>query len=438
MAGIHRGHALKGEYTCHPDREMVLYAMTLGALARGRTLIEDCAQTSEQIAYIQWLGANQIPCTRKDKTWDIEGAGLTGSFSPLQTLPTGEWAQFLALCMLSRDHETLFDFGAEAESSPLAIILKHEFTGQWDSGRWIFGEPSLQWKLSPAGEVPHRQRVRILLQALLHERTVAFEEKSTVRDQLSGMLAYFGAPITVETTGSEELDELARRMARMQGQKIERKVLTRLAPCKTLSGKELVIPGDPTEACALALLASLLPDSDIMIRMVDLNPGRAGVFTAIKRMGANLEVSQKKERYGDQFGSLRVQSCKRPVGRKLAGELLMTCIEEVPLLAVAASFADGETILRLPEHVALRERTLLETLATNLKLAGVEVGVYEEGLVVRGREEVDANHFDSAGIPVVGLALAVLARAAHGQSEIAGLDCVPAIFPEILAKLGVQ
>ena len=280
--------------------------------------------------------------------------------------------------------------------------------------------------------------MRILLQALLHERTITFEEKATIRDHFSGMLAFFGAPLTVETTGNEELDELARRMARLQGQKMERKVLTSLAPCKMLTGKELFIPGDPTEAAALALLASFLPDSDIVIRSVGLNPSRSGVFNALKRMGANLEIFQKRERYGDQFGSLRVQSCKRPMGRKFAGELLMTCIEEVPLLAVAASLADGETILRLPEHIALKEHDLLNVLAQNLKRAGVEVGVYEEGLVVRGREEVDANQFDSQEIPSVGLALAVLARAAHGQSAITGIDCVPPIFPDILSKLGAE
>ena len=436
MTEIHRGQALKGEWTVNPDREMLLYAMTLGALARGRTILEDCANTPVSEAYATWLRSNGVDIFRKENTWELEGKGLTGTFSPSQNLPTDSFAQHLALCLLSRDHETCFDLGSEAESGSIGAKLKN-FVGPFHEGRFTFGEPSLTYKLSPSGEVPHLIRIRILLQALLHERSVSFEERITVRDQLSGLLTFFGAPLTVETTGPDELDELARRMARMQGQKLERKTITKLSPCKILAGKEIFIPGDPTEASAVALLASSLPDSDITLRNIVLNPGRSGVFTALKRMGANIEVVQKRERYGDQFGSLRVQSCKRPVGRKFTGEVLQTCIEEIPMLAIAASLAEGETILRLPEHLAEAEHPLLDALANNLKLAGIEIGIYEEGLVVRGREEIDANPFDSHGSAILGLALAVLARIAHGHSLVEGLDYTQTTFPGLLAKLGV-
>lgn len=437
MSNITRSHALKGEWTPNPDREMLLFALCLGAIARGRTILEEACETPPSREFAHWLNQNNIPCSFAEQTWTIEGAGLGGSFSPVQTLPSNHLAQFLALCMLSRDLETLFDFGADAEPGDLGKVLGAHFQGSWKEGRWSFREPSLQWKLSPTGAVESFARMRLLLQALMHERTLVLEERVTVRDQLSGLLGYFAAPITVELSGVEEMDELSRRMARLQGQKLERKTVTRLSPCKAISGKDLFIPGDPTEAAAMALLASVIPDSEIVIRNVCLNPSRSGVFNALKRMGANFDVAQKKERYGDQFGSLRVQSCKRMVGRKLAGEVLITCIEEVPLLAVAASMAEGETILRLPDPFAEQLRPLLDALALNIRLAGVEVGVYEEGLVVRGREEIDANQFDAGEYAILGLALAVLAKSAHGQSDIMGLAQVESEFPGLLQKWGV-
>lgn len=434
MSSIVRSHAIKGEWVPNPDREMLLLSMTLGALARGRTILEECAQTPASQEFALWLNANGIDCQFADLCWRIEGAGLGGTCNPLQELPQDPFGQFLALCILSRDQETLFDFGADAEQSNLAQVLSQHFQGAWKDGRFAFKEPSFQWKLAPNGAVEYRTRIRLLLQALLHERTLVLEEKITVRDQISGLLNYFGAPITIESSGAEEMDELARRMARMQGQKMERKTVTKLSPCKAIAGKELFVPADPTEACAIALLASVIPDSEVLIRNVCLNPSRAGVFNALKRMGANLDITQKKERYGDQFGSLRVQSCKRMVGRKLSGEVLTTCIEEVPLLAVAASMAEGETILRLPDPYADELRPLLDAVAQNIRLAGVEVGIYEEGLVVRGREETDANQFQAGNSPVLGLALAVQAKSAHGQSEIEGLEHTRLVFPGLLEK----
>jgi len=415
MTVIHRGQALKGEFTVNPDREMLVCALALGALARGRTLLEECPATPVSNNFAEWLHENGVSLQHKSNAWEIEGVGLQWNSSPLQTLPKNFFAKFIALCILSRDHETCFDFGTQTAEDGTEALLQEHFQGSWQNSRWLFGEVDLKVRISPSGEVPHLSKIRLLLQAIVHERSLYIEEKTSCRDQLSSMLTYFGAPLTVEQSGQEEMDELARRMARLQGQKQDRKTLTKLAACKFLTGKDYFVPGDPTEATALTLQASLLPDSSITIRNICLNPSRAGAFNALKRMGAELEVVQKKERFGDQFGSLRVQSCKRMVGRKMTSELLLSCLEEIPLLAVAACLAEGETILRLPEHVAAEQRVLLDCLAANLKLAGIEVGVYEEGLVVRGREEVDANAFTYEKPAALGLAFAVLARVAHGQ-----------------------
>ncbi|HSQ42528.1 MAG TPA: hypothetical protein VLM37_09635, partial [Fibrobacteraceae bacterium] len=363
MSGSHKIAALEGEISLNPDREGLLYAMTLGALARGRTILEDCPSTPASDAYAEWLRANNVPCEHKESYWEIEGAGFAASHSPFQKLPEDLWARFLALCVLSRDHDTLFDFGAPAETLPIL----NDFSGHAENGRWLFTDPNLSWKLSPSGEIPHLTRVRILLQALLHGQELLLEEKAIVRDQLSGLMAFFGAPLQTSTSGTEGMDELARRMARLQGQRMDRTYSTHLEPCKTIAGKELLISGDPTEACAMALLASFIPASTLTLRNICLNPSRAGIFSALKRMGANVDFVQKRERYGDQYGSVRIQSCKKMLGRRLSPDLLMTCLEEVPLLAVAASLAEGESILRLPDHEVEQQRPLLEWVAENLK-----------------------------------------------------------------------
>lgn len=427
MMEIRRHEPLVGIAQVNPDRETALFAILLGCLARGRTTLEEFRWTPASREFSKWMQDNGFQIEEQEDRVIIEGSGLLGSLSPLQKLPSNAFARFLALCLLSRDTDTLYQFEEPIPES----VLNHFACAEQSADRVQFAAPNLSIKASPGGEVLHETRVRILLQALLHEKPVEFTETGTGRDALSGMLAWFGAPIQIEVTGSEQLDEFERRLARLQGVKTERKVCTRLAPCKMLTGKDYFVPGDPSEAGALALMATLVHGSNLLIRNVVMNSGRSGFFSALKRMGANVEIVQRKERYGDQFASVKVQSVKRLQGRRLAGDTLASCIEEVPLLAVAACFADGESILRLPEHRTHDQRPILDDIANNLKLTGADVGIYEEGLVIRGREEVDSADFTpQKEHPVVSLALLALASAAHGISSLESPESLDHVFPD--------
>jgi 3-phosphoshikimate 1-carboxyvinyltransferase len=443
MISIHRVRgSLTGEFTLNPDREMAAQALVLALLVRGRTVLEDFATTPAVEQFAVCLEALGLKREVRSTQWILEGAGFQYR-TPAEwegRLPTHN--ALLLLTLLSKDSDTSFawrcpDGDAARE---LKAILQTYFQVEWQES----GETLLQWRFqtgwplvrpTPSGDIPYLMRNRMLLGKLVHDAEWSCEEKVQIRDQWSRMLAYFGVPIVLEATGTEEMDELARRMARAQGLKIERKFLTSLQTVKVLTAHDYFVPGDPTEAAALALAATLTPSSNIQIRNVSLNGGRAGFFAALKRLGANVDITSRRERYGDLFGNITVQTAKKLNGRRLAADVLANGLEEIPFLAVAACFSEGETILRVPEHQAIATHQQFEWLAENLRQTGAEVGVYEEGLVLRGRDECDSGAFDCHGDPVLALALLVLSRHASGVSTLEGLECTEHFFPGLASRL---
>jgi len=304
--------------------------------------------------------------------------------------------------------------------------------GQWEicGTNFKYNKPlDLSWV---GDALPWQKRNKKIIYNLLEGTPFHCEEKIAVNDALIRELASFGAEIKWRQDGPEETDELAKRIARAQGIKAERKWICDIAPTRSLLARDRFIAGSVSEAAFLALTASIIPDSDILIKSVSLDASRAGIFSAFKRLGANIEIETKHERGNDVWGNLRVKSAQALIGRKFNADMLSTCVEEIPMLASLAVFAESETILSLPEWAASFCKNTLESLYENLKNAGVECGLYEEGLILRGTAEINPQNFDCKGNAILGLALHALNKKAKGKSDVIGIECVEKVYPGVL------
>jgi 5-enolpyruvylshikimate-3-phosphate synthase len=129
-------------------------------------------------------------------------------------------------------------------------------------------------------------------------------------------------------------------------------------------------------------------------------------------------------------------SGKRLQGRRFSEDTIATGLEEYPFLAVAACFAEGETILRIPKEIRKEMRSTNEALAENLRKTGAEVGVYDDGLVIRGLETiVSGSDFDGGEVPQNGLALSVLSLALENDEPVANVELVERSYPGVLQKM---
>ncbi len=358
---------IKGEFKLHTEKETFFNCAFLAALANGNSIIHGVKATPEFAVFANYLRELGATVHANEDQWEIVGV----------------------------------NFKCEKDLN-------------------------LDWV---GNELPHQKRNKKIIESLLGGTPFHCEEKITVKNSLIRELMAFGAELEWKQDGPDENDQLAKRMARMQGIKNERKWICDIPPVPSLLARDRFIAGDVTEAAFLTLAASLIPDSEITIKAVSLDTSRAGIFGAFKRLGADIEIIARHERGNDIWGDLKVKSAKELAGKRLGAEILSTCLDEIPLLAALACFADGETILKLPLWATDFCKPVLSTLYENLKAAGIESGLYEDGLILRGKTEIECDCFDCKYHPVIGLALYVLNKKAKGKNEVAGIECVEKVYP---------
>ncbi len=441
------------EFYLNPDRERTNLTLVMALLVNGRTVLEDFSWSAEGRDFAKALEEFGLTLNLQGHEMVLTGKGFQYPVPSLLPINFGERDSILLWTLASRETEQVFTFAAENDEAGIAAValakerLQAYFKIHVESDspadfKFRFDTAELSLKKDSLGSVPYIMRNRLMTRALIRGEFISFEEKTVVRDQWTRMLQYFGVPLRYEGRGMEQLSEFERRLMMAQGKKIERTQMTELAETRVITGRDYYVPGDTTEATAFALLTTIgkVPKGNVVkLLNVDLNSTRAGALTCLKRMGANIETVTRREKFGDVYGDVEIypmEAGKRLQGRRFGEDTVATSLSEYAFLAVAACFAEGETILRIPKEIRSEMRVSNDFLAENLRKTGVEVGVYDDGLVIRGMETiVNGSDFDGGNSPEAGLALSVLSIALENDEPVANADAVEAIFPGVVEKL---
>ena len=441
------------EFVLNPDRERMELALVMALLVNGRTVFEDFSFAAGVEPFAEALKDFGLNYTQQGHQLVLEGKGFQYALPSMLPIDMSESRCVMLWTLASKDVDQIYTFAAENDEAGVAQVASaKELLQKYFKVKPVADEPAKftftfaaedpAIKKDSLGNVATVMRNRLLLRTLIRGEYLSFEEKGSVHDQWTKMLMYFGVSLKYESRGMEQLTELERRMMMARGQKIERTQFTEISETPVITGRDYYVPGDTTEAMALALLATIagIPkNTEVALKNVDLNSSRAGALTCLKRMGGNFETVSRRERFGDVYGDVMVYplaSGKRLQGRRFSEDTIATGIEEYPFLAVAACFAEGETILRIPKELRKDMRPTNEALAENLRKTGAEVGVYDDGLVIRGLETiVNGSDFDGGSVPQNGLALSVLSLALENDEPVANSELVEATYPGVLQKL---
>lgn len=441
------------EFALNPDRERMDLTLLMGLLVNGRTVLDDFAWASGSERFAQALAEFGLRYEPHGHQLVLDGRGFQYALPSMLPFDFSEHENVLLWTLASKDSEQVYTFAAENDETGAAAVAAAKVTLQkyfkveiesYEPARLVFRfapeEPAL--KKDSLGNVPYIMRNRLLLRTLVRAEYVSFEERSLVHDQWTKMLMYFGVPLRYEGRGMEQLSEFERRLMMAQGKKIERTQMTELAETRVITGRDYYVPGDTTEATAFALLTTIgkVPKGNVVkLLNVDLNSTRSGALSCLKRMGANIETVTRREKFGDVYGDVEIypmEAGKRLQGRRFGEDTIATSLSDYAFLAVAACFAEGETILRIPKEIRSEMRASNDFLAENLRKTGVEVGVYDDGLVIRGMETiVNGSDFDGGNSPEAGLALSVLSIALENDEPVKNVDAVEAMFPGVVEKL---
>ena len=256
----------------------------------------------------------------------------------------------------------------------------------------------------------------ILFAGLNAEGRTTVIEPSPSRDHTERLFNGFGVPVTTSADLSVELDGPAR-----------------------FTGGSITIPGDISSAAYFIAAAMLLPDSQLTIQAVGLNPTRAAFLSVLRSWGADITTTDLQIERNEPYGTINVHGgitrTAKDNERALSRSMIPSLIDELPLLAVAGSQIEGGIHIRDAGELRLKESDRLATTALNLRAMGAEVEEFDDGLSVNGPAQLRGSSVDSHGDHRIAMAFAVAALIADGETEIAGSECVAISFPEFFGLL---
>jgi len=247
----------------------------------------------------------------------------------------------------------------------------------------------------------------LLLAGLYAEGRTSVREPHRSRDHTERMLPYFGAPLEVEETS------------------------VAITPPARLAGQRVRVPGDFSSAAFFLVAATIVPGSELLIEGVGVNPTRTGLLEALELMGADIRLFNLREEGGEPVADLLVRHAPLH-GISLGGEMIPRLIDEVPVLAVAACLAEGETSIIDCQELAVKETNRLRAIVEELGRLGAGVEEIPGGLVVRGPVSLEGARVDSRGDHRMAMALAVAGLVARGETVIHGAESVSISFPGFL------
>ena len=412
---------LRGTVTVPGDKSITHRALILGALAQGETRItgysrgEDCLNT---LGVIRALG---IDVQEFPEGLNVIGKGLWGLTEPTNVLDCGNSGTGLRLLAGVLAGQTFFSVltgDASLRSRPMGRVVKPlRQMGATISGRRGGDLAPLAIQGGVLQSIRYESPVAsaqikscVLLAGLFAEGTTTITEPMKSRDHSERMLTYLGVPLTVEGC-----------TVHVQGQ-------------QTFQGKAISVPGDISAAAFFLVAASIVPDSEVLLTGLGLNPERTGVLDVLLAMGADIAILNTREESGEPVGDLRVRATQLS-GTTIGPELIPKTIDELPILCVAAALADGETRITGAQELRVKETDRIHAMAVELARIGVKLEEQPDGLVIQGGSSLRGATCESYGDHRVVMSLAIAALVAQEPVVIKDVDCVETSFPGFHSKL---
>ena len=414
---------LRGEVSVPGDKSISHRSVILGALAKGKTHIigflnaDDCLKTA---AALQALGVKIDNLGQADMV--VHGVGLRGLRDPGKPLDLGNSGTGMRLLMgvlAGQDFTTTLTGDESLHRRPMdriAIPLGQmgiEVSGQGErctSPVTIYGgQPRAITYHTPMASAQVKSAV--LLAGLYADGTTTVIEPAPSRDHTERMLAAFGAEITVNG---------------LQGS---------VVGSPKLRGQEIVVPGDFSSAAFLLAAGLVTPDSQVTVRNVLLNRTRTGLLDILQRMGADVEVADRRQVSGEERGSITARTSQL-IATEVGGDEIPRMLDEVPILALLATQAEGQTVIRDAAELRVKESDRLATTAQVLRAFGADIEEQPDGLVIAGPTRLHGATVNSYGDHRIAMTAAIAGLIAAGETIVKDTACIDTSFPGFADSLG--
>jgi 3-phosphoshikimate 1-carboxyvinyltransferase len=424
-----RAGALKGRVRVPGDKSISLRSLILGAMTVGETRITGMLEGEDAISTAKAMQALGALVERTgEQAWRIFGVGVGGFAQPRAALDFGNSGTGCRLTMgavAGCPISATFDGDASLRTRPMRRILDplEKFGArtldQKEGGRLPLTVQGARDPIPIVYEVPvpsAQVKSAVLLAGLAAPGTTTVIENEATRDHTERMLRHFGAEVRVEPAGAH-------------GRRITLKGQPELVPAP------IVVPADPSSASFPLVAALIVPGSELILEGVMTNPLRTGLFTTLREMGASIEELDRRAEGGEDVADLRVRAGALK-GVDVPAERAPTMIDEYPVLAVAASFADGTMRMRGLKELRVKESDRLAATAAMLRNNGVAVEIEGDDLIVHGKGRAAggglvATHMDHR----IAMAALVMGLASEKPVNVDDTAFIQTSFPGFVAMM---
>lgn len=406
--------SLKGELPIPGDKSISHRSVMFGAIANGRTEVTHFLQGADCLSTISCFRRLGIEIENTKEHICIHGKGLHGLRPSKEALDAGNSGTTIRLIsgiLAGQPFSTVLDGDASIRRRPMKRII----TPLREMGADLTGSGNDCAPLTINGSALHgihylspvasaQVKSCILLAGLYADGQTSVTEPSVSRDHTERMLSAFGAQVTCRDTTAS------------------------ICPDPVLSGQKIEVPGDISSAAYFIAAALLVPNSEILIRNVGVNPTRVGILRAAGAMHANIKKYNEHTVSGEPVCDLLVTSSSL-TGTVIEGSLIPALIDEIPVLAVMAAFADGTTVIRDAAELKVKESNRIDTVVSNLQKMGADVTATDDGMVIRGGRPLHYAVIDPQADHRIAMAFAVAGLCAEGGVEIDNAECVAISYP---------
>ena len=412
---------LTGELTVPGDKSISHRAVMLGALAEGDTEITHFLNGADCLSTIDCFRRLGISIEKDSRRILVHGRGLHGLSAPSSVLDcgnSGTTTRLISGILAGQTFSSHLTGDASIQKRPMGRIISplrsmgasiESLRGNGCAPLRIEGR-SLQGIHYDSPVASAQVKSCVLLAGLYANAVTSVTEPALSRNHTELMLRYFGGQVTAEGKTAS------------------------VSPEPKLRGGKVEVPGDISSAAYFLAAALLVPGSEVLLKHVGVNSTRDGILRVIRSMGGDVRLLNKTVSGGEPAADLLIRYGSLH-GTDIGGDLIPTLIDELPILAVLAAFADGTTTIRDAGELRVKESDRLSILVESLTAMGADVTGTEDGMIIRGGRSLHGAVIDSHLDHRIAMSFAVGALAADGETDILHADCVRISYPDFYRDL---
>lgn len=418
---IKRVNGLKGNVAIPGDKSISHRSIMLGSIAEGTTEVYNFLQGADCLSSIACFRQMGIDIENNGDIVRIHGQGLHGLKRPENTLNTGNsgtTTRLMSGILAGQNFECTINGDASIQSRPMRrIITPLSLMGA--SIESIRGNNCAPLKIT--GQKLHgihynspvssaQVKSAVLLAGLYAEGETSVTEPVLSRNHTELMLGACGGDIRSKGTTAI------------------------LRPVKRLHAQKIIVPGDISSAAYFMAAGLIVPNSEVCIENVGINPTRDGMIKVCQAMGAGISLENIRDVCGEPVADVVVRHSSLH-GTIVEGDIIPTLIDELPIIAVMAAFAEGQTIIRDAAELKVKESDRIAVMAENLGAMGVDITPTADGMIINGGKTPHGALIQSHLDHRIAMSFAVAALASDGETEIIGSDCVNISYPTFYQDL---